>query len=128
MRKIVSLLVFVLVNYISFGQMPGRDGNQQGGNRQMPNGSLYGKLIESKSSKPIEYASVQLIASKFDSVSKKRKEAVLAGMITKANGEFRLENVPAFGPMKLRVTVVGFKPYEQPVSFEFKMGGGGNNG
>lgn len=47
-------------------------------------------------------------------------------MITKTNGEFRLENIPAFGPMKLKVTVVGYKPYEQAVSFDLKMGG--NNG
>ncbi|HEY6064201.1 MAG TPA: outer membrane beta-barrel family protein [Chitinophagaceae bacterium] len=92
----------------------------------MPNGSLYGKIIDSKSSKPIEYASVQLLANRFDSVTKKRKEATVAGMLTKANGEFRLENVPVFGPLKLKVTVVGFKPFEQAVSFDIKMGGGNN--
>lgn len=96
----------------------------------MPNGTLYGKIIEAKTAKPIEYASVQLLQNRFDSVSKKRKEMVVAGMLTKANGEFLLENVPVFGQYKLRVSVVGFKPYEQTVSFEIKMNGGnnGNNG
>lgn len=89
-------------------------------------GAFYGKLIEAKSMKPIEYASVQLLQNKFDSASKKRKEVVIGGMITKANGEFRLENIPAFGQFKLQVTVVGFKPYEQTVSFDLKPGGGNN--
>lgn len=89
-------------------------------------GAFYGKLIEAKSMKPIEYASVQLLQNRFDSAAKKRKEVAIAGMITKANGEFRLENIPAFGQFKLQVTVVGFKPYEQTVSFDLKPGGGNN--
>ncbi len=123
MRKIVFVIVSFLTSYTLFAQVPQGGGNRPNGNRQMPNGSLYGKLIDSKSSKPIEYASVQLLASRFDSVSKKRKEVTVAGMLTKANGEFRLENVPVSGPLKLRVTVVGFKPFEQAVSFDIKMGG-----
>src|SRR5258706_12522159 len=115
MRRIIAVLVSFLASYTLFAQMPQGGGNRPAGNRQMPNGSLYGKLIDSKSSKPIEYASVQLLANKYDSASKKRKEVSVAGMITKANGEFRLENVPVFGPLKLKVTVVGFKPYEQTV-------------
>ncbi|MBI5858758.1 MAG: TonB-dependent receptor [Sphingobacteriales bacterium] len=86
----------------------------------MPAGTLYGKLVEASTLKPIEFASVQLIQNKFDSISKKRKDVVIGGMITRANGEFRLENVPAFGPLKLRVSVVGYKPYEQNVSFDLK--------
>jgi hypothetical protein len=120
MRKIVFVLVSFLTSYTLFAQTPQNGGNRTGGNRQMPNGSLYGKLIDSKTSKPIEYASVQLLANRMDSVTKKRKEVTVAGMLTRANGEFRLENVPVFGPMKLKVTVVGFKPYEQSVSFDIK--------
>lgn len=92
----------------------------------MPNGSFYGKIVEAKTSKPIEFASVQLLQNRMDTVTKKRKEVVVAGMLTKANGEFLLENVPVFGQFKLKVTVVGFKPYEQTVSFDLKMGGGNN--
>lgn len=126
MRKIVFVLVSFLTSYAVFAQAPQGGGNRPNGNRQMPTGSLYGKLVDSKNSKPIEYASVQLLANRYDSVSKKRKEVTIAGMLTKANGEFRLENVPLFGPLKLKVTVVGFKPFEQAVSFDIKMGGGNN--
>ena len=89
-------------------------------------GRFYGKLVEGKTEKPIEYASVQLIQSKFDSATRKRKEVVIAGMLTKANGEFSLENIPLMGKFKLRVSIVGFKPYEKDVAFDMKMGGGNN--
>lgn len=127
MRQFIFLLASFLTSYTLFAQMPTGAGNRgAAGGRQIPNGSFYGKLVEAKSSKPIEYASVQLLQNKFDSATKKRKEVVIAGMLTKANGEFLLENVPVMGQYKLKVSVVGFKSYEQNVSFDFKMGG--NNG
>lgn len=122
MRIFLILICLFSISYISNAQMPG-GGNRGGTGRPQMNGSLYGKLVDSKTDKPIEYASVQLVANRMDTVTKKRKEVVIAGMITKVNGEFLLENVPVFGQMKLRVTVVGFKPYEQNVSFDIKMGG-----
>ena len=44
-------------------------------------------------------------------------------MLTRANGEFSLENVPVMGPSKLKISVIGFKDFEQPVSFDVKPGG-----
>ena len=126
MRKLITILTCLLISYTGFTQRPASGGNGNGGNRPQMNGSFFGKLIEAKSSKPIEYASVQLIQNKFDTVSKKRKDIVINGQLTKSNGEFRLENIPAFGQYKLKVSVVGFKPYEQTVSFDIKMGGGNN--
>ena len=54
--------------------MPGGGGNRPGGTRSQVTGAFYGKIIEAKTSKPIEYASVQLLQNRFDSASKKRKE------------------------------------------------------
>lgn len=90
-------------------------------------GSMYGKLIEAKSSKPIEYASVQLIQSKYDSATKKRKDVNIAGMLSESNGDFRLENIPLMGQYKLKVSIIGYKPYEQTVSFDFKRPEGDNS-
>src|SRR5689334_2177950 len=120
MRKILILLASFLISYAGFSQQGNRPG--AGAGRQIPNGSFYGKLIETSNQKPIEYASVQLVQNRFDTVSKKRKDVIVTGMITKANGEFLLENVPVIGQYKLRVTVVGYKPYEQTVAFDFKPG------
>jgi len=126
MRKVIVVLVSVLATYTSFAQMP-MGGGGRTGNRPQINGSFYGKLVETKSGKPVEYASVQLIQNRYDSVSKKRKDVVVAGMLTKANGEFNLENIPVFGQFKLKVSAIGFKEYEQTVGFDMKFGGGGNN-
>lgn len=85
------------------------------------NGRMYGKIIEAQSGKGVEAASVQLIQSRLDTVSKKRKDVVIAGMLTKANGEFTLDNVPLFGQSKLKITAIGFTPVEQNVGFDIKM-------
>ena len=91
------------------------------GNGQQMTGRMYGKIIETQTGKPIDAASVQLVQSRFDTVTKKRKDVVIAGMLTKANGEFAMENIPLFGQSKLKITAIGFKPHEQTVSFEMKM-------
>ena len=121
MKFSLLILALSIISFTGFSQMPG-GGMQHGQNagRQMPTGSLYGKLVDSKTNKPIEYASVQLLQNRFDSATKKKMDFVIAGMLTRANGEFRLENVPVMGKLKLQVTVVGFKPYEQAVSFDLK--------
>ncbi|HMU47003.1 MAG TPA: TonB-dependent receptor [Chitinophagaceae bacterium] len=119
MRKVFSILASLVISYTVVAQ--------PGGGRTQMTGSMYGKLIEAKSSKPIEYASVQLIQSKYDSATKKRKDVNIAGMLSESNGDFRLENIPLMGQYKLKVSIIGYKPYEQTVSFDFKRPEGDNS-
>ncbi len=121
MRKLIFTLSLVFLSFILFAQ-PGQGGGRPNGG-QMPQGRFYGKVVDAKTGKPIEYASVQLLQNKMDTATKKRKEVVVAGMLTKANGDFSLENVPVFGPSKLRISVIGFRDHEQSVSFDIKPGG-----
>jgi outer membrane receptor protein involved in Fe transport len=129
-HKMNKLFLFLLLNLTAFGTMaqnPMMGGGRPGAASGMQmNGRMYGKLVESQSGKGIDAASVQLIQSKFDTVTKKRKDVVIAGMLTKANGEFSLENVPLFGQSKLKVTAIGFKSFEQNVGFDIKMQPGGD--
>jgi outer membrane receptor protein involved in Fe transport len=122
MRKLISALSLVFLTFTAFAQ-PGMGGQGRGNGGQMPTGRFYGKVVDSKSGKPIEFASVQLLQNKMDTATKKRKEVVVAGMLTKANGEFSLDNVALFGPSKLKISIIGFKEYEQTVSFDLKPGG-----
>jgi outer membrane receptor protein involved in Fe transport len=108
-------------------QMPGNFGGNRNNAAQQITGSFYGKFIDAQSGKPVEFASVELIQSKYDTATKKRKDVVIAGMLTKQNGQFNLENIPLFGQYKLHVTAIGFKELTQPVSFSFKMGNAGMN-
>jgi outer membrane receptor protein involved in Fe transport len=118
MKQLYLALASVLISYISFSQVPTGAGNRGGNPNQQITGRFYGKLVESKSSKAVEYASVTLVQNRFDSVSKSRKDVIVGGQLTKANGEFSLENVPVFGQYKLKVTAIGYKPYEQAVTFD----------
>lgn len=124
MRLFLSFLILLCIT-IHLSAQPFGGGR---GNGQQITGRLYGKIVDAATGKPIEYASIQLLANRMDTVTKQRKETVINGMLTPANGEFSLENVPVFGPMKLKVSVIGFKDYIQNVSFDLKMGGGQNNG
>ena len=113
----ISLLVLLLTLSIPVLLPAQGMGGRPGGNRPAANGTLYGKIVESKSGKSIEFASVQLIPV---TENKEAKIQAVAGAITRSNGEFRLENVPVNRTYELTVTVIGFKPYKQ--SLELKAG------
>ena len=94
MNKFIGLCFGMLICFLATAQMPTTPGagNRGGmGNGQMPTGRFYGKIIDAKTGKPVEYASVELFQNKMDTVTKKRKETVISGMLTKTNGEFSLK-------------------------------------
>ncbi|MES2005311.1 MAG: outer membrane beta-barrel family protein [Bacteroidota bacterium] len=136
MRKILTLLALNMVLLSGFAQMPGggRPGGAAGG-QNMNLGHFYGKLVDSKTNKGLEAVSVQLVGNKFDTATKKMKEAILSTLITKANGDFSFENLPVMGNFKLRVSAMGYKSVEKTINFGLKMpqgggapqGGGGSN-
>ena len=121
MNKLVLVFLLNLTSFCLCAQNPMMQRPGGSGNGQQMNGRMYGKIVEAQSGKPVDAASVQLVQSRMDTVTKKRKDVVIAGMLTKANGEFSLENVPLFGQSKLKITAIGFKPIEQPAGFEIKM-------
>jgi outer membrane receptor protein involved in Fe transport len=125
MYRILSVLTLILTFSALSAQPPGGGGGR--GNGQQPTGRLYGKIVD-VAGKPVEYASVQLLANRMDTVTKQRKEVVINGQLTQGNGDFSLENVPVFGPLKLKVSAIGFKEITQNVSFDLKMPGSNNGG
>jgi len=129
MSKIWIVLMVMGLSYTGFAQIPGggggRRGGNFGGNGQAANiGHFYGKIVDVKTDKGMDGVSVQLVQSKFDTVTRKRKDTVISGMITGRNGQFSLENLPIFGNYRLKITAIGYKPYDEKVAFEMKMGGG----
>ena len=121
--KFLLVLVFTLSISIINAQMPGGGGNRPGGGQNMNLGHFYGKVLESVGNKPLEAASVLLLQNKFDSVSKKRKDVVVSGMLTNKKGEFSLENLNIMAQYKLQITAIGFKSHEQKIAFELNMAG-----
>jgi ferric enterobactin receptor len=63
-------------------------------------GKIAGKIIDSISSKPIEYASISLLTDKGDKV--------VNGCTTDEKGSFKLENIPN-GKYKMQIYFIGYK-------------------
>ncbi len=120
MRLILTVMLSLMMMPL-LAQPP--QGGRPGGGQNMNIGRFYGKVVDVNSNKPIDAASIQLVQSKLDTATKKRVDVVVAGQLTKANGNFSLENLPVMGQFKLRITAIGFVEYDQPVKFEMKPGG-----
>lgn len=128
MRKILTVLA-LCISLFSFGQMPG--GGRQGGmNAQnLSIGRFYGKVVD-KTNKGIEAVTIQLLGNKFNPATKKMTETILSTQITKANGDFSIENLPIMGKFKLEISAIGYKSLEKAIAFDLKMpqGGGASTG
>lgn len=124
MRKVLVILVLFSLNLtVINAQFPGMRGG--GGNNQNMNiGHFYGKIVDSKN-KGVEGASILLIGNKFDTVTKKMKEATLKTVITQSNGDFSIQGLSLFGNFKLKISAVGFTSVEKPVNFGIKFPTGG---
>jgi ferric enterobactin receptor len=123
MKRFLLIACVMLITANLMAQFPGAPGGK--GNTQAMNmGHIYGKIVDSLG-KPISEVSVILLQNKFDSVSKKKKDVLLKGLTTKANGEFSFEGLPIFGPLKLKISAVGYKAVDQTVAFQMKMDAGG---
>ena len=96
MRKIAVIVSIGLMMALSVqAQFPGAGSGKPG--QQPPSiGHIYGKITDS-SGASVSEASVLLLQTRFDTLTKKRKEVLLEGITTKSNGEFSFSDLPVFG-------------------------------
>ncbi|MBD0331449.1 MAG: TonB-dependent receptor [Chitinophagaceae bacterium] len=120
MRKLLSVLVGVYFILSASAQDP----TKMPGTMQAPPGigRIYGKLVDS-TGKAISDASVLILQNKYDTVGKKNKDVLLKGVTSQANGDFNLEDLPVFTPLKLKISALGHKPVEQIVRIQPKKNG-----
>jgi hypothetical protein len=103
MKKLL-LVSYFIINLAAKAQFPA------GGNKDMMKvmkdikGRVYGKIVDVKTKKPVEYASVVVLWY--------NKDSLIGGALTKENGEFNIENLPAMGGFRLKATQIGYKTYE----------------
>lgn len=97
---------------------PGVGARTGAGMQNMNMGRFYGRILDKATGKGIDAASVQILQNRFDTVTKKRKEVVAGGQLTRANGDFSIEGLPISGQYKLRITAIGYTVFEQAVRFE----------
>jgi len=120
MKKLMLLAGFLAGGLYLKAQFPAG-----GTGKGVPNmGHVYGKLVDS-AGRPIAEATVLLLHNKYDSATKKSKQVLLKGLTSTAKGEFNFEDLPIFGPLKLKISATGYKPIEQTVLFQVKMPAGG---
>ena len=100
-RYLVFFAYIILTSNILFSQPGERQG--MGGDFK---GEVSGQIIENKSSKPIEYASISLF--------RLRDTTLVTGTISDAKGYFKMTDVPG-GKYILRVDFIGFKRYSTEI-------------
>ncbi|HEY9340776.1 MAG TPA: TonB-dependent receptor [Hanamia sp.] len=123
MRKIYLALIIVFISGAAMAQMPGA---RSMSGQSMNMGHFYGKVINANNNKPLEAASVQLTQNRMDTATKSRRDYVIAAMITDRKGEFSIDKLPVMGNFQILITAIGFAPYNEKVSFNLKMNGGGD--
>jgi outer membrane receptor protein involved in Fe transport len=122
MKLIFPLILLSFLFNVCSAQFPqSGGGNRRGGGQMMNSGHLYGKVVDDKTGKPIEFAAVQLFGNKFDKETKTIKTGLVNGQLTQTNGDFSLDSVAVMGEYTLKITAMGYKAYEQKVSFNLNM-------
>ncbi len=113
---LTTLLAIAIIH--SYAQIP--QGNKMG-KQNMNIGHFYGKIVDSKTNKGIAAVTVQLTGNKFDTATKKIKQAILNTVITENHGDFSLEGLPIFGNFTLKISSLGYKPIEKQINFGIKF-------
>ena len=72
---------------------------------QIKSNRLYGKLIDQKTGKPVEAASVQVFIAD--------KDSIITGMLSKPNGDFSFSDIPSGQNLKVVISAIGYEPFEQ---------------
>ena len=104
---LLSIILFLNIQF-AVAQRPTGQGNgkQMGVGPKI--GRVYGRILDAETKSGVGYASVTL------SISRGKKDSVIAGGLTEDNGDFNLKEL-YFGRYKLKVTFLGYKDYTQTV-------------
>ena len=121
MRNIYVALFALFISLNVSAQFP--SGGNRGG-QSMNIGHFYGKVLDANTGKPLEAASIQLTQTKMDTAIKKRREYVIAALLTDKKGDFSIDKLPVITTYQLLITAIGYAPYNQKVNFNLKMNGG----
>ena len=80
--------------------------------RQYKQGRVYGKVVDGKTNRGIEAASVQVFILTNDGLSGRQKDSLVGGMLSRPNGDFNFENIPLIDTFRFAISAVGYKPID----------------
>lgn len=117
MKNLFVIILVALFSQIGYAQFPA--GGMGGGPKMKDpsNGHIIGKMVD-EAGKPVEFATILLLKTVKDSITKADKDVVVKGMTSAANGDFEFSDLPIFAKLKMKVSSVGFTTTEYPVVFE----------
>ncbi|MES2647180.1 MAG: outer membrane beta-barrel family protein [Bacteroidota bacterium] len=116
MKQFLFLMVLITGSFTLSAQAPAGAPTSKTMTATTGIGHVYGKLVDS-ANKPISDASVAILQSKYDTITKKSKQVMLKGVATKSNGDFSFEDLPTMGQLTIKISAVGYKAMEQNISF-----------
>ena len=122
MEKIYASLILFFAFFGAGAQYSGSGGSNNRGGAGKVNlniGHFYGKIVDDKK-KGIVGVTVQLLANKYDTATHQIKQKIVKTDITENNGDFDLDAISLMGNYKLRISAVGYKKIEMPVTFGIK--------
>ncbi len=97
MKKLITLFILISITTSGFSQV----NNSMMKAMKDLKGRVYGKVLDSKTKKPVEFASVVVLWY--------NKDTILNGVLAKDNGEFNIENLPPMGGFRLKISQIGYK-------------------
>ena len=112
MKKLLALIILNLTVFISYAQFPGGGGKMP----EMNFGHIFGQLVDSEG-KPVEFATVVVMKSTLDTVTKQTKEIMVKAQTTGAGGEFDIKDLPVMSKLSLKISSVGFQNLNVPIAF-----------
>ena len=117
----IQILLFAVACLLFFSarsqEQPVEDQNFDPAPRASLHKGLFGRVIESKTNKGIEAASVQVYAL-IKSGEGQRYDSLIAGMLTKQNGEFNFTDLTLPDSFSVRVTAQGFAENSKIVAMD----------
>ncbi|MBC7829787.1 MAG: TonB-dependent receptor [Chitinophagaceae bacterium] len=117
MKFFLSTLLPVFFFFNGLAQQPtGMNGNIPPGRGPGNIGHVFGKVVDT-AGKAISEASVILLQSRLDTVTKKSKDVLLKGMTAQKNGDFSFEDLPVSGNFTVKISATGYSTTEQKISF-----------
>lgn len=74
---------------------------------------IYGKIVDASTKKGIEAASIQLFI--YFNNGNTIKDSLAGGMLSKPNGDFNVDNLPASDSIRVEISAIGYESFSQIV-------------
>src|SRR6478735_2080475 len=116
MKAFLNVLLMLLFVFVARAQddpdqLPFDDNGQQ-----YSPARLYGKVIAGKSKKGVEAASIQVFVRAKDSLGQ-LKDSLVAGTLTRPNGDFSFYNLPLPDSFSVKITAIGLADVARQMAF-----------